>query len=109
MAPAIDMRVVFILDLSIAPWRDDGDGATRVQILSQPVNVKRFVGQQRGELDILHERRDADGIMAMARQQNEPCQISQSIHQGDDLGGQTAFGAPDGLISSPPFAPLAFW
>jgi hypothetical protein len=47
--------------------------------------------------------------MAMARQQNEPCQISQSIHQGDDLGGQTAFGAPDGLISSPPFAPLAFW
>ena len=107
MAPAIDMRVVFILDLSIAPWRDDGDGATLVQILSQSVDVKCFVGQQRGELDILNERRGADAIMAPTRQQNEPRQVSQAIHQGDELGGQRAFGAPDGLISSPPFAPLA--
>jgi hypothetical protein len=47
--------------------------------------------------------------MALSRQQNEPNQVSQGIHQGDDLGGQSTLGAPDGLILSPPFAPLAFW
>src|SRR5918998_917896 len=33
----------------------------------------------------------------------------QGVDQGDDLGGQPAARAADGLISSPPFAPLAFW
>jgi len=109
MPPAIDMPVVFILDRSIALWRDNGGGPALVQVLSQPIDIKRLVGQQSRELNILNEGRNADGVMALSRQQNEPRQVPQGIHQGDNLGGQPAFGAPDGLISSPPFAPLAFW
>ena len=47
--------------------------------------------------------------MALAGQEDEANQIAQGINQGDDLGGQTAARPPDGLILSPPFAPLAFW
>ena len=109
MSPAIDVLVVFILVLPIAARWNDGAGAAIVQILSQPIDIERFVGQQGGELYVLNERRDADGVMTLPRQQNKPRQISQSIHQSNDFGGQPAFGAPDGLIASPPFAPLAFW
>ena len=35
-------------------------------------------------------------------------EIAQRIHHGQDLGRQSAPRAADGLILSPPFAPLAF-
>jgi hypothetical protein len=41
-------------------------------------------------------------------QQAEADQIAKGVHQGQNLGGQSAFRASDGLIESPPFAPLAF-
>jgi hypothetical protein len=47
--------------------------------------------------------------MALAGKQHEPDQASQCIHQGDDLGGQASSRSADGLILSPPLAPLAFW
>ncbi len=48
-------------------------------------------------------------VMALTGQQHETDQASQGIHQGDDLGGQASSRSPDGLILSPPLAPLAFW
>src|SRR3712207_5247044 len=47
--------------------------------------------------------------MALARQQDEAHEVAEGVDQGDDLGRQAAAGAADGLISGPPFAPLAFW
>src|ERR671916_3411782 len=47
--------------------------------------------------------------MALARQQHEAHEVAERIDQSDDLGGQAAAGAADGLIPGPPFAPLAFW
>jgi hypothetical protein len=46
--------------------------------------------------------------MALARQEHKAHQVAERIHQGDDLGGQAATRASDGLILSPPFTPLAF-
>ena len=48
-------------------------------------------------------------VMALTGQQHETDQASQGIHQGDDLGCQAPSRSPDGLILSPPLAPLAFW
>jgi hypothetical protein len=44
----------------------------------------------------------------LAGQEHEPSQIAQGVDQRHDFGRQTAFRAPDGLMESPPFAPLAF-
>jgi hypothetical protein len=45
----------------------------------------------------------------LAGKQFEPNEISQGIGEGQNFGGQSAFRASNGLIESPPFAPLAFW
>src|ERR1700745_3055312 len=52
---------------------------------------------------------DTARIMALGGQQHKAHQVSQRVHQRDDFGRQSAARAPDGLILSPPFAPLAFW
>jgi hypothetical protein len=46
--------------------------------------------------------------MPLARRQDEAHQIAQGIDHGHNLGRQAAARAADGLILSPPFAPLAF-
>ena len=50
-------------------------------------------------------RGDADGVVALARQQFEPHQVAKRVGQGQDLGRQSAFGLADRLALSPPFAP----
>jgi hypothetical protein len=45
----------------------------------------------------------------LPRHQHKAHQIAQRIDHGHNLGGQSAFRAPDGLILSPPLAPVAFW
>jgi hypothetical protein len=47
--------------------------------------------------------------VALAGQEHEAHQVAQRIDQRDNLGGQSAARASDGLMLSPPFAPLAFW
>jgi hypothetical protein len=44
----------------------------------------------------------------LARQQDEVDQVAERIDQRDDLRGQPAARAPDGLVLRPPFAPVAF-
>jgi hypothetical protein len=47
--------------------------------------------------------------MSLTGQKYEVDQVTERVDQSNDLGGQSAARAPDGLILSPPFAPLAFW
>jgi len=108
MAPVVDVFVVDNLPYPVGFRWDDGDGATVVQLRTQPVDVERLVGQQGTEVKLLDQGGDAYRVMALTRQEHEAHQISQGIHQRDDLGGQASFGSPDGLILSPPLAPLAF-
>jgi hypothetical protein len=75
----------------------------------QPIDIECFVSQQGIEGNVPDQGLDADCVMALTGKQHKTRQVSQGIHQGDDLGGQASSRSPDGLILSPPLAPLAFW
>src|SRR5260370_37955231 len=47
--------------------------------------------------------------MELARQEHQTCKVAQRIAQRHDLGRQAAARASDGLILSPPFAPVPCW
>src|SRR3546814_9291026 len=69
------------------------------------VAVKCLVGDQRAEGEAVDEWRHADGVEAMAGQQDEAHEIAECIGERQDLGRHAALGAADGLALSPPFAP----
>ena len=68
------------------------------------------IGRSRGGLttkivalaDALDQRRHADGVVPLARQQHEARQVAEGIDEGEDLGRQAAARAADGLIAGPP-------
>ena len=109
VAPFIHLLIIVDLLFSVAPRRDDGAGAALVQFRAQAIGIECLVAQQGIEADIADQGRDADHVMALAGQEHEADQIPQGIDEGDNFGGQAAPRSPDGLILSPPFAPLAFW
>ncbi len=84
---------------------DDDLRAALVQFGDDPVAVEGLVGEQRTKFDALDQRRDADRIEALPRQQNEANQIAERIRQRQDFGGPAALGLAYGLALSPPFAP----
>ena len=58
------------------------------------------------EIDASDQRLGADAVVALAREQDEARQIAQRIDKRHDLGRQSAARLADGLILSPPFAPV---
>ena len=84
---------------------DDDLSAADVEVSDNGVAVERFVGDQRVEGQPLYERRHANRIEALPRQQHETHEIAKRIGQRQDFGGQAAFRTADGLALSPPFAP----
>jgi hypothetical protein len=72
----------------------------------QGVAVESLVGDQSREIEAGDERLDADAVVTLAGQQDEARQIAQGIDQSHDLGRQPAARLADGLILSPPFAPV---
>ena len=79
--------------------------AAGVQLVEDPVDVESLVGDQPSERDAVDQRRDAQGVEAVARQQLEAHQVAEGIGQGDDLRAPAAARAAYGLAFSPPFAP----
>ena len=69
------------------------------------VAVEGLVGDQRVEGQSVDERRHADRVEALSRQQDEAHEIAERIGEGQDFGGHAAFRTADGLALSPPFAP----
>ncbi|MDA9467097.1 hypothetical protein XH87_21375 [Bradyrhizobium sp. CCBAU 53415] len=88
--------------------RDDDLGLTCVQLFDDPVGIKSLVGDQAAEFEVLDQGRDADGVKAMAGEQDEPHQIPKRVGQREDLGGPAALRLADGLTFGPPFAPCAW-
>src|SRR5690554_3730287 len=84
-------------------------GPAFIEVIDDDVTVEGLVGDERIKADALEKRLDADGVVAMPRQQLEAHQIAQSIRQGEDFGGHAPFRAPYGLALSPPFAPWPWW
>jgi len=87
MAPFVD----FAIDLQrLWALGDDDLRAAFVHVFDDPVRIECLVGDQAAELDFLNERRNTDGVIALAGQQYEADQIAERIGQGQDLGRQAA-------------------
>ena len=84
---------------------DDDLGTARVEIGDYGVAVERLVGDQRVEGQSLDQRRNANRVEAMARQEYEAHEITERIGERQDFGGHAAFRAANGLALRPPFAP----
>src|SRR3954467_12849664 len=108
-APAVHLAVEADGGLAVGLGRDHRGGAAIVKLRSEPVGVERFVAKQSAEDDTLGQRLHADAVVALTGQQDEAHQSAEGVDQGDNLGGQPAARAANGLILSPPLAPLAFW
>lgn len=102
---AVKVEVAFAVGLG---W-DHGDGTPDVEFGPKPVGVEGPVTEQGTEGDALNQGRHTDRVVALTWQQDKACQVAEPIDEGDDLGRQATTRAADGLILSPPFAPLAFW
>src|SRR5215218_7823111 len=109
VAPAVPVAVEVEAAFAAGLGRDHRRGAAGVEVRPDPVHVERFVAEQGVEGDALDQRRHADGVVPLAGQQHEAHQIAERVGEGDDLGGQAATRAPDGLALGPPLAPLALW
>ena len=109
MSPLVDLSVIIALDSAVGFGRDNGGCAALVEVLQQPVRIKRLVREQRIKRNAPDQRRDTFHIMRLSRQQQKAHQITERIHQCNDFGRQSATRAPNGLSLSPPFAPVAFW
>ena len=105
MPPFVDLAVDRKRGPAVWSLGDDNLGASFVKFVDDPVRIERLVGNKALELDILDQRRNTDGIVAVSRQQDEADQIAEGIGQRQDFRSQAAFGVADGLALSPPFAP----
>jgi hypothetical protein len=87
----------------------DGDlRLALVHVFDDPVGIKGLVSDQATKFDVLDQGRDADGVKAMAGEQDEPHQIPKRVGQREDFSGPAALRLADGLILGPPFAPCAW-
>ena len=106
--PAIGMAVKVEVAFAVGLGWDHGDGTPDVEFGPKPVGVEGPVTEQGTEGDALNQGRHTDRVVALTWQQDKACQVAEPIDEGDDLGRQATTRAADGLILSPPFAPLAF-
>ena len=108
MPPLVHFVVVVDRLLAVALRRYDGSSAPFMQLHPQLVAVEGLVAEEGAERQALDQRRHTLAVVPLARQQDEVDQVAERIDQRDDLRGQPAARAPDGLVLRPPFAPVAF-
>src|SRR3954464_2035049 len=80
-------------------------GAALIQVRDDVIAVERRVADQRAECDPVDERRHADRVEPLPWQEHEAHEVAERVGEGQDLGGQAAFGAANGLALRPPLAP----
>lgn len=109
MPPFVGVFIVIAQQLAVRFRWDDGGGTAHIEFCEQPIGIKCPVGQESIKGQAIDERFDALHVVSLTRQEYEVSQVSEGVDQSNDLGGQTAARATDGLILRPPLAPLAFW
>src|SRR5665213_490126 len=105
MAPFIEFGVERERQSASGMLGNDDLCAALVQVCDDRVAIKGFVGDQSAEGETLDQRCDANSVEAVARQQDEAYEVAERVGESEDFGRHAAFGAPDGLALSPPFAP----
>jgi hypothetical protein len=106
MTPAIHLEVAGGGSGAIGFGWDNRKRASVVEFDTQPIDIEGLVGEECLEIDVLDERLDPDAVVALARQEDKAREIAERIDQHHDLGRQTAARSADGLILSPPLAPV---
>ena len=109
MAPFVSLLIVRDVDFPIALCGNDSRRTAFMQGLTQVIGIESLVGHQGVEGEAIDQIRDTDDLAALAGKQFETNEIAQGIGERENFGRQSAFRTPNGLIESPPFAPLAFW
>ena len=106
------VAVVGALLLAVAPGRDDGGLARRLE-RGQDARVRVVAplrDEQRGG-EVRQQRVRADQLRGLPAAAPEAGRIAQRSHRGVDLGAQPAPAAPEGLVAVAPFfrAPALCW
>ncbi len=109
MAPFVDLFVVWNMDHAIAFGRNDSLGVLLSEGFAQVICIECLVREHGIKRQTFDQSVNANNLAALAWKQFKADKISQGIGERENLCGQSAFRAPNGLIESPPFAPLAFW
>ena len=107
MAPFVHFLIVGDVDDTVALCGNDSCCVSFIQFIAQVIGVKRLISQKCAKRQTFNQRRHTNDLTVLAGQQRKPHQITQRIGQRQDLRAQAAFRTADGLILSPPFAPLA--
>src|SRR5215212_8732084 len=89
--------------------RDDGKRALGGDRLTKVIGVIGRVGHDDLLRQTFDQRAGLGRITSLAGCEREPDRASQAPDRQMDLGAQAAARAPNGLILSPFFAPLACW
>jgi len=106
MPPLVFFSVVLGVSARPLAQRNHGLRVVGAQSLAQPTSVKSLVADQGQTMDAGHENLEAFDVMPLTGQKHEADQIAERIDDHRDLRRQAAARFADGLILSPPFAPV---
>jgi hypothetical protein len=106
VAPLVLFRVMRGVSSGPLAHRNDRLDASAGQALAQPAGIECLVADNSQAGDAGHENVKAGDVVTLARQEHEAHQIAKRIDERRNLRGQAAARLADGLILSPPFAPV---
>ena len=106
MPPLVFFSVMRGISAGSLAERNDGLHVVGAQSFAQPAGIKSLVTDQGQAMDAGHESVKAGDVVPLARQEHEADQIAERIYDDRDLRRQAAARFADGLILSPPFAPV---
>lgn len=89
--------------------RDDRYSACGLDMVEDSVAVIGFIGEDMDGIEAGQERDGRSGIAGVAASQDEADGSPERIDRDVPLGRQSASGAPQSLVASPPFWPVAAW
>ncbi len=78
------------VDFPVPLRRNDGTRPRILQILTQMIGVKGFIGQKGSEYEPVNQVRHSDNFAALARQQLKANEVTEYVGEGENLGCQPA-------------------
>ena len=109
MPPLVFFSVMLGISAGPLAERNDRLHVVGAQSFAQPAGIKSLVADQGQAMDTGHESIKAGDVVPLAWQEHEADQIAERNDDHRDLRRQAAARFADGLILSPPFAPVPCW
>ncbi len=105
MPPLVHLQVDVERFRTARVLRDDNVCPSLPHFCDNPIRIKGLVGNEAAKLQVFDEPFDADRVVTLSRQENEPNQVAERIGKRQNFGRQASFRLAYGLALSPPFAP----